>query len=298
VRQPNHAGALLVESAALLAGLGGAIDRIQSLAIPSKAPLARTGDGRAAPRTCVEAGSSLMFTVCAPGARGLRFLSQTETTSPDTIGWLRAHLEPGRVPEIWRTESFVGEPPQAWRRALEAATSVGAEDVLRRAHAVLGPRGRIFSVSRLLGPADGAGASVTWQLDRSRSPIDALEALGWGTAWPTAVEPLRALFGMLPTVRSGPWSLLLPLYGDDPAPARLRIGTACWARHVEDDAKRRRLAAVVDRLGGDAGFAEALYKVLHADARGRSARVGRAVEIEVDRDGLRAVEFYLSAGSA
>jgi hypothetical protein len=75
---------------------------------------------------------------------------------------------------------------------------------------------------------------------------------------------------------------------------RVRIGTTCWARTIEDVDKRRRLAALVHQLGGDARFAEGIYKLIESSGPHHlGSRIGRAVEIELVEDQLEEMEFYL-----
>ncbi len=64
----------------------------------------------------------------------------------------------------------------------------------------------------------------------------------------------------------------------------MRIGTARWARWHEDDDKRRRAVAAIGAFGGDARFAEGVYKlVLASEANPGRSRVGRAAEVELAR---------------
>jgi hypothetical protein len=117
-----------------------------------------------------------------------------------------------------------------------------------------------------------------------------LAACGLGAAWPVASEFFQALLGHSLLSR-GPWSIQRLLHTDE---SRVRIGTTCWARTLEDAAKRRRLVALIHRLGGDARFAEGIYKLIESSVPHHlGSRIGRAVEIELAEDQIEEMEFYL-----
>ena len=291
---PASSPADLLQYLALFTGLGAEAERVA-------AELHRGGAGAPAScqpplhgargaRTCIDAGSEWMFSLVAPGSRALRVLSRREPPSGGVSRWTRGHYCAGGGARRWRVESYIGEPIAAWSRARTAARLVGGEDRLRRYHAVLGPRSRIYSVA-WSRDADVREATVSWQLDRNSPPAEALAALGLGQTWPVAAGLLQALLGYPVTARTGPWSLLRPLHEESP---RVRIGTTRWARSLEEPAKRRRFTSVVGSLGGDHRFAEGLYKLIESAslARGISS-IGRAVEVELLGDELVEMEFYL-----
>jgi hypothetical protein len=274
----------LLQCVALLAGLGG---RAQAIVgeLAGMAGSVACAEGR----TCIDAGSQLMFSLLARGGRNLRVLTRTGASVGGVTPWLRVHQGASRRVERIHAETYVGEPAAAWQRAIAAAQLVGGEDRLRRDQATLGPRGRIYSVAWSLD--QGAPyAAVSWQLDRAAAPGDMLAACGVGAAWPVASELFKQLLGH-PLLARGPWSIQRMLHTDAP---RVRIGTTCWARTIEDVGKRRRLAALVYQLGGDARFAEGIYKLIESSGPHHlGSRIGRAVEIELVEDQLVEMEFYL-----
>jgi hypothetical protein len=291
---PAPSPAELLQYLALFTGLGPEAGRVVAELHRSEAGAAAPRrpqlHGTLADRTCIDGGSEWMFSLLAPGSRALRVLSRTEPPSDGVSRWTRVHYRAGGGARRWRVESYMGEPIAAWKRARTASRSVGGEDRLRRYHAVLGPRSRIYSVAWSLD-AEVREATVSWQLDRNSIPAEALDALGLGRTWPVAAGLLQALLGYPVTSRTGPWSVLLPLHQESP---RVRIGTTRWARSLEEPAKRRRFTSVVGSLGGDRRFAEGLYKLIESASPSRGFRtIGRAVEVEVLGDELVGVEFYL-----
>jgi hypothetical protein len=285
-RAPTSAlpAADLLQCVALLAGLGG-----QAQAVVGELAGMAGSVACAEGRTCIDAGSQLMFSLLARGGRNLRVLARTCASAGGVTPWLRVHQGASRRVERIRAETYVGEPAAAWQRAVVAARLVGGEDRLRRYQATLGPRGRIYSVAWSPDPA-APHAAVSWQLDRTAAPGDMLAACGLGAAWPVASELFELLFGH-PLRARGPWSVQRLLHTDE---QRVRIGTTSWARMIEDVDKRRRLAALVYRLGGDARFAEGIYKLIDSSGPHHlGSRIGRAVEIELVEDQLVEMEFYL-----
>ncbi len=274
----------LLHYAALLAGLG---QDARNVARQLAAPLsAQTGDGR----TCIDGGSSVMLALLAPGGRNLRVLTRSGPAREGMMPWLRTHYLPGGKIEHWHSETYIGEPPNVWNHALSAAERAGGPELLRRIHAVLGLRGRLYSVNWAL---DGVTpqASVGWQLERAFPVDDALAAIGCPEAWPVASELLEGLLGYPPRPRRGPWSISLLLGNGEP---RLRLGSTNWAFRVEDTEKRRRFASVVQRWGGDRRFAEAIYKLVESTgSRGPVRSIGRAVELELLDGRVELAEFYL-----
>ena len=273
----------LIYHAALLAGMGTAARKTAGELISILRPLENED------RTCIDAGSKLMFSLLAPGPRSLRVLVQHGLVEVGSLSWLRAHYPPLQKPAHWHFLTYMGEPPSVWEDARRAAEQAGGLDHLCRTHAVLGPWGRIYSVGRKLG-ANPPQVWIGWQLDRVL-PIDkALALLGIDHVWPAAAAFWEDLLGRPPHPRFGPWSLSLGLGGEP----RWRVGSTNWSRRVEDDEKRRRMAALVERQGGDRRFAESLYKLVQAAARPPRARaVGRAVELEFFDGRQVQAEFYL-----
>ena len=271
---------------ALLAGLGSQAQSIVAALCNEIHAPALTA------RTCVDGGNSLMFSLLAPGERSLRVLSRLPESSQiqQVAHWQRVHYLAGDRTERWRTEAFAGETEEAWQRVQALVQKLGREHVMRRYHAALGPLGRIFNISYQLEPEVESGW-VSWQLDRHISPQEALAACGVGQSWPVAAELLQHLFGHPIAPQYGPWSIAWSLNEQTP---HLRIGTTSWARTFEDVEKRRRLVSLMEQMGGDGRFTEVLYKLLAAERpSGSFTRIGRAIEIELCDNQVRAVEAYL-----
>lgn len=293
IAAPVLAPAELVRCAALFAGLGRRAEAI------TREILAAMSAGEDLPGdelTCFDAGSRLVLSVIAPGGRGLRATVRSQATSTEGgSAWIRIHEAPQGLSSRWRGALFAREGIAAFRAAEAAALHVGAESAFRRCHAALGPRGRIHSVERRTDAGAGAlpQATIGWVLEATSSPIQALDACGVEDGWARAAPLLRELFGYPPSPRAGPWSVLCTFGGGEP---RVHLGTTAWARVLDDAPKRRRLAALASRLGGDGGFAEGLYKLVssaHPNASG--ARIGRAVEVELSTRDAPTVELYLCA---
>jgi hypothetical protein len=287
--KPKLKAAELLRYASLLSGLG-----IPSYSSTGGQPGALLADLEGAHqevegRTCIDAGSSLMFSLVAPGKRSLRVLSRLEQPTPGVVSWQRLHQQVGQPPERWRSETYLGEPAAIWDRIQAAARRAGGLERLQRAHAVLGPRGRIYSLSYRLD--DLPEATVSWQLDRFFRLDETLERMGFKGAWEAAAGIWEAILGFPASLRTGPWSILIPLCGPE---LRLRIGSTNWARLPEGAEKRRRLAGLVERLGGDGRYAQALYQLIEGAGRtGRRPAIGRAVEVELEGSQVLAAEFYL-----
>jgi hypothetical protein len=293
----------LLHYASLLSGLGA-----WSSSLPDdQAPVERKDGSRqeVLGRTCIDAGSSMMFSVVAPGRRSLRVLSRLRAPvehsdgppiersdgalAAGVISWQRLHRQAGKPLERWHSETYLGEPPDIWARIEMCARRVDGLERFRRAHAVLGPRGRIYSLSyRLDGPPE---ATMSWRLDRFFRLDETLDLLGFPGAWKAAAWVWEELLGFPASLRTGPWSILLPLHNTEP---RLRIGSTNWARLPEGAEKRRRLAGLVERLGGDGRYAQALYKLIEEAGRsGRRPAIGRAVEVELEGSQVVTAEFFL-----
>jgi len=260
-----------------------------------------TGPG-ATVRSCIDGGAELIASLSAPGGRRLGLYARQPEPHPVTRSgpgchgrsrwawWKGGTGEPARTG--WR-HLFSGERAGTWIE-IEAAVAGAAavdRDRLRRWHAVLGPNGRIYSVSG----TDGGPIWVAWQLD-GRVPVDrALDALGVdGTVGRATIA---GLLGSTVGVAndSGPWSVAVAVGTD-----RWRLGTSRWARSREDQSKRRRLADTADAAGGDGRFAEAAYKLVQSSRPGAAlTRIGRAVEVELPVRGTANrpldVEFFLTA---
>ncbi|MEM8808939.1 MAG: hypothetical protein AAGF01_23215 [Cyanobacteria bacterium P01_G01_bin.38] len=293
----------LLLQAGLLAGLGSQARPVaQALGL-------KTGPADGVPqKSCISAGNSLMLSLLAPAERSLRVSQRLDHR------WLQTYYPPGEhtggdsppeephqrtrdTPERWLTEFFFDqfglEPGKAhspWSIVLELAHALKAETPAQRYHRILGPRGRLLSLSHRLDSAQ-AGGWVTWQLDRHTSPEAALDACDVGWAWPIAAQHLKTLLGRSVSKYCRPWSLAWEISSDRP---RFRLGTTVWARQAETAEKHRRLAATVAQMGGDSRFAEALYKLIAATHPvGFTHRIGRAVEIEFDDGQAVALEFFL-----
>jgi len=276
----------LVYLAGLMAGLGAgsrsAANRVmRDINIP---------DG--AHRSCIEGGGQMMFALLAPGARSLRVLTRCGSEPEGILNWRRAYFIAGAEPECWRAEFYPRETAESWNRAVSVAERVGGGERLRRLHATLGPRSQIYSVSWLVSGGHPQ-ATVSWRLDRTYDPSEALSALGRRASW-TAAQPIwEGLFGFVLQRRHGPWSIQLPLHTDE---SRVRVGSSRWTLRIEDPAKRQRLARLVERLGGDPRFAEGLYKLVQsANPSAGMTPVGRAVEMDLIGDQVTGAEFYLGA---
>lgn len=280
----------LLFHAALLSGLGARARGV--LAPPVRTPADDPDghpDGHPALRSCIDAGSDTILSVRAPGGRGLRIIRRAPAgaTESGAQRWLHEHHADGGATERWRTTAFGARSPEAWGLALESAGAHGVDDRLRRLHGGIGCHGRLLKVA--LRQGGNPEVWVSWQLDRRESVEAALRSVGLPDDVSTAHAVVERLVGRPLTSRSRPWSLSISL--TDPTP-RVRLGTTIWARLPDSSAKGRRLAAEVAAFGGDGRYAEALYKLLSADARGAS--VGRAVEVEC-RDGVPStLEAYLA----
>jgi hypothetical protein len=278
----------LLRCAALLAGLGRRAGPVAAELQPGPGP----AEGQ--DRSCIDAGSPLLLSLLAPGGRGLRVQARLSARPGDegVLRWLGRHHGPDGSSEQWQTAIYTAETAASWRHAVAAARAAGAEDRLRRDHRVLGPAGRVYAVASSLDEPVPRVA-VSWLMDRDARPAVVLEACGLAAAWPVAAEVVGELLGTPAVPDRGPWSVRRSLHA---GPGQVRIGTTIWARRIEDDAKRRRLARLVERLSGDASYAEALYKLIEA-GRPAGSRIGRAVEVEVDGDRLVAAEFFLSVAA-
>lgn len=274
------AGQDLVFHAALLAGLGA------KARTETRTLFAQVGSGRVAgARTCIETGNALLVSVRAPGPRAFEVHLLEPADDEWRLRWRSRRL--GSWPPAPDLNEFlVGPHDKGWRYASAFADGEGAAGRLRHYHALLGPWGYIFGLSRSTARAGGP-SWVMWKLDRHTRPARVLEELGLAAAWPSARALLGQLLGRPVTHRTRPWSLSVELDS-----GRVRLGTTAWALAAEDDAKHRRMADAFEALAGDGRFAQALYRLLRADDPG-NARIGRAVELELDEHGVKAMELHL-----
>lgn len=274
----------LLHYVALLAGLGPNVQVV----VGEQAGVRHAPAG--AGRTCIDGGSRLLFSLVAPGERSLRLLTRCPQVEAGVLPWQRTYYRPSGSIERWYSETYLGEPPSAWSHIASAVDRIGGGATLRQMHGILGPRSQLYAVNWSLDAATPR-VWVGWQLDRTFPISETLAALGYHSAWPTVAAVWQALSGLVPSPRSGPWSISLGFGGDD---ARLRLGSTKWARQLEDDEKRRRLATLLAHFGGDRRFAEALYKlVVAATPPGRPRAIGRAVEVELVGDQVDQIEVYL-----
>ncbi|MEE8585450.1 MAG: hypothetical protein V3T83_11415 [Acidobacteriota bacterium] len=283
---PSWGGPLRVlTQAALLAGLGV---RARQAALESV-----SGAACAAARTCIDGGGKLLLTLRAEKAarRGLGVLTPLpQANSSRRSLWGQRWLGPGPSRPAWRIEAF-GAGPQAWRQALEASRRNRCQDQFSQLHAQLGPLGSIRFVAR---SEQEARCWVAWQLDRNASAAEALDRCGAGQLWDRAAETFGQLLGRSPRPCSRSWSIAAWL---GQGPLRLRLGTSLWGLQPEDARKRSRMRQAVAQMGGDAAFAEAVYKLIRA-ARSPDAHrscLGRAAELEIVEGRIERLELFLRA---
>jgi hypothetical protein len=253
----------VVRTVALLAGAGA----VSAEAVRWLDRGGDPGEGRLR-RSCLDAGSHVIVSLPATGGRAVGVLVRDAGDGSPGVTRMVTWDWTGAVRTGWR-RLYAGEPAGTWADVL-AAVGPGGRDTVARWHGVLGTNARIYSVGRR---GDGP-PWVAWQLDPRVLIGRALDALGVGAARPAAEAVLQAALGSRPPERGAPWSLAVASDG-----SRWRIGTSRWARCVESDDKRRRLASVLAAHGGDRDFAEGVYKVVAASAA-RPGRVGRAIEVE------------------
>lgn len=281
---------------ALLAGYGAGARTLARRFAAITAP----GDAR----SCLEAGAPLQLTVDAPGPAGLRIgvrigASLTEAplaelVAPGPLHHLLRLLEPlppASHPSLG-TWLFWTEPRQSIFVDLR---DPDPRDALARLHAVLGPehRRRLQQRSPSLGlarpwalrvEADDDGPCrlhLHWLVTRDTPIRTITEALVPG-AWSTAQEVLGQL--LRSPDRSGRFVVVTPL--DDRSEPALRVASTGWTLVPEDDAKHRAVGSVVAALGGQRGYAEALWSLCRGAAPPRW-RVGRACEVRVSERGPR-----------
>lgn len=273
----------LLFRAALLAGLGS---RARSVITTLDA----TQIDQVSQRTCIEAGNPLLLSIKSTEQRSLRVFRQSPTATPDSNfpRWIGTHYASNGTIAQSVTDTFFRNQTAAWEHALTFAKSADRLAQFHHYHAILGLKGRIFQTSYESNFSESHW--VTWQLDRATSPAEAIAACKCAAS-PDAIQHLQDLFGRSILPRSGPWSLSCNLDASEP---HLKLGTTMWARPPEASGKHQRMAAIVAQLGGDSRFSEALYKLLDSARSDHSARIGRAVEVELSGDRAINLEFYLS----
>jgi len=288
--------------AALLAGHGA---RAAALA-RRLAAVTRAGGGR----SCLEAGAPIQLTVDAPGPPSLRVgLRLGDTLTASALGAVMPEAS------LRHTRDMLTRLPPAQHSSLgawlfwsEHRQSVFVDlrdplpaDAVARLHCVLDrqQRERFERLSHLLAHArpwalriDAEGADVRrlhlhWLIERRVSPAVVSEAIAPG-AWPRAVAVLGTLLRRPES--SGRWVVATPLDGlTEPA---LRIGNTGWAlAPEEDDRKHRVVADVMQNLGGPRDYAEALWSLCRG-AASADWRVGRACELRIAEDSVRARLFF------
>jgi len=102
--------ATLVYHAALLSGIGARSVQASQLAAADEQ--ASLGSAEAACRTCIEGGSSLMFSVLAPAARHLRVISRSGPMHNGVLPWKRTYYQPnGELKPGAQKPTWVSSPP-------------------------------------------------------------------------------------------------------------------------------------------------------------------------------------------
>jgi hypothetical protein len=273
----------ILHQLALLAGLGPrASDVLGSLAAPLPG---------AEGRTCIDAGAPAVLALRAPGRRRFDVHIRDRTSAANEHRWTGVRTDPEGPDQRFRRWLFTDRAGRAAELATSAADHLGAGDRIRAIHRSLGPLGRIWSLT-----VDASTVEVSWQLDRDVPPEVALRAFGNPDAWPLAASVIDDVVDGGPRTGPGPWSVGVLLTGSPPT--TVRVGTTRWARLPDDDDKVARLAAVVDRHGGDASFATAAYRLLLAASRGTGHPAGRAVEVDVSAGHVLAAHAYLTVPTA
>jgi hypothetical protein len=287
--------------AALLAGYGREARPLAG----RLAAAAQSGRGR----SCLEAGTPIQLTVDAPGPAALRVgLRLGDDLGEKTLD--------GLMPAASRRTlgGILGSLPAAGHASLgtwlfwtDARQSIFVDlrdpspaDALERLHRVL-DRGQRMRLDRIHPSLIGARpwalrveadesnlirVHVHWLIGRDASPqriADALVPGAWSRAMPVLGRLLRR------PGASGRWVIVTPL--DDASDRGLRIGNSAWSLVPEDEHKHRAVGELMTALGGPRDHAEALWSL----CRGAAApdwRVGRACELKVTADSLRARLFF------
>ena len=247
----------LVGLAAILTGLG------------TETPWPVLPEGDLSERTCIDAGAGVILAVRAPGRRALDLQVRTGVTE-GVQQWAGICALPGDMPTV--------SSRRVWTRR-EGGPVIDADP----STTVFQGAGRVWSVEY---DANGAAVSSSWQLHRATPVADALARAGFPLAWDVAARAFDAVHGFAASDTSGPWSIARRFDGSP----TLRIGTSRWAWSVDDRAKGVRLADWIASYGGDRAYASALHDLLTRDG---VARVGRAVEVDVQGDEVVGVSAYL-----
>jgi hypothetical protein len=298
----------VVHRAALLAGEGAGAAAVAHFV----ASAAVAGEGRA----CLDGGASLQLFLDAPGPPSFHFAVRVDDATASNASDLacgladdddaRALADVARRVALPRSRSSFG----AWLLRDEGGVTlvvdvrgVSAGAAAANIAAVLRPsaRGRL---DRYLSALDGAapwGMTITassgqvvavhlrWSLLRGVHPARAARALASEASWNTARDVLALVLGELPSEHTRPWQIVSRL--DDEGP--LALATSAWARRLDLEAKRERLVAAFEALGGPWRQADATWRLLRQCVPGgRRWTIGRGLEVRADGSGeahLRAV---------
>lgn len=267
----------LLFRAALLAGLGSQ-SRSISMMFDRPSPNLQ--------RTCIEAGSTVLLSIKSNEKRSLRTFQLADASKAAGFSrWIGNHYSIHQVTHSV-TETFFKHRIEAWEHSLAFASAVDRAAQFQSYHAAIGIQGRLFQTTIAQNQH-----WVSWQLDRTVSPEASLAHYGYQSAWVEAKQILQTLFQRSILPRSTAWSLSCNLSAAEP---HLKLGTTLWARLSESPSKHRQMAAIVQQLGGEDRFAEALYKLLDSARSRDSTRIGRALELEIQRDRVISAEFFLS----
>lgn len=225
----------------------------------------RPSDGR----TCIDRGGDVLVT-----------LPVTGDARQFGIGW---RTESAETHQRWREQQFGTEEQR--EMVLFLGESAEPFNHLPPEFAALqrqiGGFGRLYSVR-----GTGAEMWVGWHL--REHPLRLLKLLGVGNAWSSIATAWSQLRGVPLSRRDRPWSVEVNLAG------RVRIGSTQWARQLESAAKSHRFARLVQELGGDARFAESLYKLTASTYSDKKRRgIGVAMTLLLSDSGIDSAEFVL-----
>jgi hypothetical protein len=260
-------------------------------------------------RSCLDAGAPIQLTIDAPGPAALRVgLRLGDDLGEKTLDGLITAGARRRLGEILASLPPAGHASLGtWLFWTEARQSIFVDlrdpspaAALDRLHRVLN-RDQRMRLDRIHPSLSGARPwalrveadeshlmrlHVHWLIGRHASPeriADALVPGGWSRAMPVLGRLLRR-----PGV-SGRWVIVTPL--DALSEPALRIGNSAWSLVPEDDLKHRAVGELMSALGGPRDHAEALWSFCRG-AAGPDWRVGRACELKVTADSVRARLFF------